>query len=435
MNKFHASKFIILAFVILLCCQFCTTSKEKEIVIRVKYDKLRPAQIEYEQKGDKKIEKLIFEYDPREDINRSLKETGFRLVRKNNQKYDLTLVIKYFESYTKYPDREKSLRTRFEYELQDEGGKIILKNRHNGGTYIRRFIVSNKLSEMIKGRLEAPDEFSFLISQIKPEQSLERPLSSAILQRNMSHLRRLFELKDPRSIKVFVPFLRSYDPYIRWIAKFALLELDYWPTKGTKDELAFEMINANDVHKTSVEYNVLESGPELSNKHKNYIKRRYITDMIITYGAPAIEMIIEDKKCQHIMKWHMWYGGGQNIEDNPRIFLKYLTERKWWMYLYERRRLRKRAPFSLEWKQEWNEAAVSKLIEVVSAEHEELVDIEKMRFYDFAIEVLGEIADKRAIEPLKSYLAAHPESTTVKKAIEKIEIREKTPTEKSRYIR
>ncbi|NQT81060.1 MAG: HEAT repeat domain-containing protein, partial [Candidatus Aminicenantes bacterium] len=405
MKKFHTLKFLNLVFMFLLCSQVYSVSPEStefkgsKKVIKVIFD-LSPGEVRYEYKNNKRIEKPVFEYNPRADIIKSLKGAGFRLTRESNQKYDLALVIVYDEKQVLSSSGIPiSSTASFDFALQDEDGKIVLKEsleQRIAPSQVKNFIIK-ELSEMIRGRLQATDEVSFLISQLKQGRSLGRPIKRNLVKSNIPHLKRLRELNDARTIEVFVSFLRSYNPNQRLIARSALLDLDYTPPKGTKDEVAFEMVS------------VING-------------RRKLHNIIMTYGSPAIEMIIEDVKCQYTRCGGRWYGGGQITEVNPDLVLKSLTEEKMSPFL-QRTIRNKQGRFVKEkrkWKQEWNDTAVTKLIEVISTEHEELYGDEQNSFCDFAIDVLGEIADKRAIEPLKRYLAAHPESTTAKEAIEKI---------------
>ena len=218
--------------------------------------------------------------------------------------------------------------------------------------------------------------------------------------------------------------LQSPDERQRWIAKFALLDLNYKPAAGTRDEVVFKMVNTIS-GKDIVARNFLRSS-DLLDRHEKNIQRTYMRTMIIKYGSRAIELIIENQKCECIRdgmgpffpRLGRWYGGGSVSRVDPARVLKDLTENRWNEYIESYT-----DPSGMQWQQQWNEAAVSKLTEVISAEHKELATVQKWRLYSFALDVLGNIADRRTIEDLKKFLSAHPDSTGAKEAIEKIENR------------
>ncbi len=418
MKIMHTSKIIFLVIMFLSCSQVYLLGTENpgiqgsQKAVKVTFN-LSPHKVRYDYINNKRIEKPVFGYNPSADVIRNLEAAGFSVIREANQKYDLVLKIVYDEKEAQSPQGEfinstTAVVAYFDFEVQDKNGKAILKLMGSHGqpeipSEAKKFI-NKELAKMIKGRLQAPDEVTFLISIHKQGRSLGRPVKMELVRSNTPLLRRLGELQDARTTEVFVSFLRSYSATQRGIARSALLKLGYKPPEGTEDEAAFEMVNA------------------ISGNRK-------LHDIIISYGSPAIERIIEDLKCLYIMRGQHWYGGGQISEIHPDLVLKSLTEENMRPYLQRTIRNEKGqyVKEKKEWKQEWNDTAVRKLIEVIAAEHEEHEsfkksnsDLENKSLYDLVIDVLGEIADRRAIEPLKKYLAAHPESATAKEAIIKI---------------
>ncbi len=407
MKKFHILKYFILVFLFLFCSQVYSANPEKtEIqaskkVIKVTFD-LSPHAIDYSYRNNKKIETPVFEYNTRRDVIKNLEGAGFRIVADSNKNYDLMLNIKYEEREVLGGAGQFLYATAsFNFTLKDKHGITILKLSHgqrNLPAEAKNYI-TKKLSGMIKGRLQAADEVSFLISKLKQGSSLSYPVKMELVRSNSLLLKRLQELNDTRAKDIFVAFLRSYSWSQRSTARSALLKLGYKPPKGSLDEAAFEMV---------------KTGADL--------------EIIKTLGSPAIERIIEDIKCLYITG-RSWGGGGLTGMNSLESVLKALTEEK--ISLVVLRTIRnKEGRFvkeKIKWKQEWNDTAVTKLIEVITTEHEEHDSFKKPKstfqnknFYDLAIDILGEIADERAIETIRGYLAAHPESTTAKKAIKKI---------------
>lgn len=85
------------------------------------------------------------------------------------------------------------------------------------------------------------------------------------------------------------------------------------------------------------------------------------------------------------------------------------------------------------WNQEWNNYAIKKLAEVLEEGRNVRIDKDSLKrtgvdnenFFQDVFEILGKIADNRAIQLLKSYLA-HPKlAGNAERAIEHIESREK----------
>jgi len=118
---------------------------------------------------------------------------------------------------------------------------------------------------------------------LKQGPSLGRPVKRELVWSNNPILRRLEELQDTRTKEVFTSFLRSYSGPQRSIARSALLKLGYKPAQGTADEAAFEMVSAI-------------SGD------------RSLSEIIMSYGSPAIERIIEALQWKHVdlvskMQW------------------------------------------------------------------------------------------------------------------------------------
>jgi|GEM_PF-5011161 len=413
MEKFHYPKIFGQVFIFLFCIQVYSVSpvnteiNASKKAIKVIFD-LSPHAINYSYRNNKKIETPVFEYNPRRDVIRNLEGAGFRIISDNNKNYDLTLKIEYEEGEVLGGAGQFIYATAsFNFTLKDKNGMNILKLTHgqrNLPSETKNY-VTKRLSGMIKGRLQAADEVSFLISKLKQGISLRSPVKMELVRSNSPLLKRLQELNDARTKDIFLAFLRSYSWDQRSTARSALLKLGYRPPKGSLDEATFEMAKTGGLN------------PD-----------RKLREIIITLGSPAIERIIEDIKCLYITGQSA-YGGGLTGMNSLEKVLKVLTEEKMSPFL-QRTIRNKQGRFVKEkrkWKQEWNDTAVTKLIEVITNEHKEHDSFKKPKstfqnknFYDLAIDVLGEIADKRAIETIRGYLAAHPESKTAKKAIKKI---------------
>jgi hypothetical protein len=261
---------------------------------------------------------------------------------------------------------------------------------------------------LIRNRFEHKDEVSFQISRLQRD-NLKNVKT---LEESMGPLIRLFELKDSRSVPVFVRYLRSCDCRQRWIAKFGLLDLQFKPTKGTEDEICFQMVNEMSGDST-IAYNFLHS-PDILDQYKIMIKNRGYPRLIMFYGSPAIDLMIDNLKCQHLLPFLGCWSRGGNISDvKPETVLSHLIEDKW-----KKRKGR-------EFKQEWNEHAVKRLIKELEKENIELKDKQKNQYLKTIILITGNIADKRAIVHLENHQQNNELAEVSSKAIQEIQARGK----------
>jgi len=400
---------LFLNLFILITGLYAKTNEEK---ILLNFD-LSAGSYLIKQKEGKEVKEPVFEYDIRKDTINALKEGGFSIAADASQNYDYVLNIEYSEKYSHSQYFGKRLMIdEFDLIMLDDNKNILFKEyRGIASRNVKRVesFVKNDLTALIRDRFEQKDEVTFQIFRLKKDNSK----NVKTLEESMGPLIRLFELKDSRSIPVFVRYLRSCDCRQRWIAKFALLELQYKPAKGSEDEICFEMVNAMGGEST-IAYNFIHS-PDVLKQYRKEIRNYSYPWLIMTYGCPAIDLMIDNLRCQHLMPYlGCWSRGGNIYDVKPVVVLSHLTEEKW------KKRYRGK-----DFNQEWNEHAVNRLINDMENKNVELKDKQKSRYLNTLIEITGNIADRRAINLLENFAKNEELAEASGKAIQEIQKREK----------
>ena len=432
MNKRHVTRNFLIVVVIAfisLTGQNCLSSTKNKKVIRVIFD-MNPATIRY--KDGEKIP--VFKFDPRKDITASLKKAGFRVVSQDSKNYDLTLKINHIERARqtgRYSGdlSHKIMIDHIAFVLEDKDGAILLKEgRGPFGTYesmtaVKQSFVKD-LPKLVIHRLQAKDEVSFQISLLKTKGF------------DKKRFERLSELKDPRAIEAITPFLRECYAPNRWYPKFVLWDLGYNP-EGVEERAVFDIVDLVRPFR----------GHREKMDRARKIKKN-VRVILAYYGLTAIELFLEDLTCE-VMKN---YYEGDAASKNAKKALNMLTLNNWrkgWgrgvVYLDRfsienitylsteevKKRLKitdesrrvNRSKFVNLYDPAWNIYAVKQLINALKQDNTPIKD--KVRYLKDVIEILGTIADNRAIDSLKNYLG-HPElAENAKKAIEEIEKRGK----------
>lgn len=347
-----------------------------------------------------------FEYDPRTDVKHSLSKAGFRVSEAKQRNYDMTLTIEYTERMQRSQYFGDSVVVDlFRVTLTDAQDAVLFRLEHylSHKQEAVRSYVKKRLSADISERLTHEDEIHYLVSRFDQQMSSKNLMSKAGVESTLSLLVRMFGLKDKYAEKAFLRALRSPDKRQRWIAKFGLLELGIKPDSKSQDFMQFEMVNLIDSSRI-VAYNFLHN-PGLLEKHKNAIRKYRMRAMIVEYGEPVIEIIIDNIRCEEIMP-HLgsWYGGGSTSEINPYRVLRSMRKDQWQKYIR-----RFRDPSGWEWQPKWREATVSILSRQLN---EEYLDLKKSTLFSYRkrlLEILSGIGDAETITFLQNYRDKHPD--------------------------
>jgi len=452
---------VVIAF-ISLSGQFCSKSKESTKVIRVIFN-LSASQIRYEYEDNKKIEKPVFNYDPREDITAGLKKAGFKVVSQDSKNYDLTLNITHIERArqergglgTKSPVR--ILIANIGFVLKDKDGAALLRySRGAAGNIYGRFTISSMtniknsfvkdLVELVQIRSEKDDETSCWIEFVSRRGDKLAQLGGrrALLEKAGDPM----YSKREEQIIALKPMIRSRDFFLRVDSQRVLQALGYTPSNIT-ESAAFLIVQTYPFHEWH--------GGRLP--EGEWAARQGVIP-VIRYGTMAIDLIVEDLKVKY--------------PSRAKDVLLRLSKERWAQFDYLKKALNRRIEFidytpqcdffhvkyfdpfgrgkdklfaEVEvvnpnrasevyaglWNQEWNSYAVEKLAKVLEAGRNVRIDknslkrtgIDNENYFQDVIEILGKIADTQSIQLLNSYLA-HPKlGENTKVAIENIEKREK----------
>jgi hypothetical protein len=427
---------VILSFNFLCSLSWSAGEENAEIevslnVIRVIFT-MDPGREEYKDG----IPHPVFFYDPRAIIKQKLVDAGFEVVAEDSEEYDLTLRILHRERaratgsypgdifYSPGGTSSKMMIDSLEFTLEDGDSNVLLTEvRGPFGTYDNMSVVRDSIAEevpiLIKLRLEAEDEVSYIIARLE-QMGVERHL-----------LKRLSTLADPKAIEGLRPFLRDCWGPMRWEVKYTLMDLGYEPL-STRENAAFDMVDL---------VSPFWRRPSSSRPEKVNPKT-----IIALYGLTAIELFLEDLKCDvnkgkideaatsenakvalcmlTEVNWAKQWGQGKVYLDKFKIDkIEYLDQEevKARLGISDKKDFFDRKNVIKLYDQAWNTYAVTQLINALNEENEDVED--KDRYLKNIIDILGEIANAQAIGPLENYLAYPELAEYVEKAIEAIESR------------
>lgn len=457
--------FIIVVIVIsMVTCFYCNKGEKESTESKIKKSihvvfNMSSATVEY--KGNKKVP--VFVMDPRESILGHLKDAGFKVLTKEDKPYDLKLVVEYHEraSYSsQYPGGIRDRATRisindFNFTLSDTSGEQLLyeefqtNSRPPGVRSADTFDwFCKEIPQLILGRLEAENELSFLISRIQTEdfvKILERP-------GGLNLLKRIESFQDSSAINVILPFLRVGNHFARWRVKYTLYALGYRP-QSIKEKAAWEIIDferplgLNTKEEAAIPWGIQiqVTGSRGKKMHSDPLKVNYF---IAYYGLDGINLLLEDLKVKRRKNYF------NSIQDQAKKGLCMLSKQNWrktWgsrgivylkyfnldkiAYLSKQEVYRKlgskiepppfgkgsgsidRKYFSSLFREEWNTHATENLIA-------DLNDTLSSEIYlKDVIIILGEIANRNAVESLQPFLTDEMLKEEAEKAIHKIESR------------
>lgn len=465
MNKRHVTCMFLMVIGITFISfigQSFGKSKESTKVVRVIFD-MDPATTMYKYEGDKQIAIPVFKYDPRKDITASLKKSGFKVVSQNSKNYDLSLKITHRERARQtgsYPGdtSSKTMIDHLGFVLEDKDGAILLKEgRGPFGTYVPMTAVKQSfikdLVELVQIRIEKADETSCWIEFVsrKGDEASLKAIEKAGDPKYKAREEQLIALK---------PILRSHKFSSRVVSLHLLQALGYTPGSDM-ESAAFFIIQTYPFHRWSAQVGEMTPGA--------WAARQGVIS-VIRHGTTAIDLLVEDLKGKQDLN-SLRYGvkdGG--VATRAKAVLMRLSKEQWTKFGYSKRASIGRGVDYIDrkpesdffhvkysdrgkvlgevevvnperaskvyaglWNQEWNDYAIKKLVEVlekgrnVSIDEDYLkkTEINNRNYFRDVVDILGKIADSRAIQPLKSYLD-HPKlAKDAKKAIENIEKREK----------
>lgn len=313
----------------------------------------------YEARASRTVNgRPVFAYNPLEDIKRALRAADFSVVEGSTPGEP---ELHFSFSETRHPMSS--------FQLLSGSGRVLLDQRVflvSDETYVRQ-----TLAEMVRGRLAARDEVTFLISQVKLGRDLGHPINRYEFLNTINPLLRLYELTDNRATEVMVSALRSCDPRQRLTAKYALVNLGFVP-RNPLEQAAFDMVNTLSGNRT-VSMNFLRD-PEVPPENRSEFGgstrlRRFIGQ----HGAVGIDLLVDDVRCNIVLPHVMWYGGGQISEIRPELILSSMTEDRW---------------TGSDWDPTWSDAVLTSLTNVVEGDHPELTADQETEFKEFATRVL-----------------------------------------------
>lgn len=466
MNKRHVTRMFLMAVVIAfisLSGQFCSKSKESTKVVRVIFD-MDSATISY--KDGKKIP--VFNYDPREDITAGLKKAGFKVVLQDSKNYDLTLKITHKErarQTDRYPGdtSHKIMIDHIGLVLEDKDGAVLLHesrgpfsdiyiNTIRAMTNIKKRFVKD-LVELVQIRIEKNDETSCWIEFVS-----RRGDKLAQLQNWRNKYAILEKAGDPmyskreEQIIALKPLIRSRNSFLREVSQRLLQALGYTPS-GNMESAAFFIVQTYPFHRWSATIGEMTHGA--------WAARQGVIP-VIRYGTTAIDLFVEDLKFKYPgrekavavllrLSKERWakFGYAKKASNRKVEYIDYTPQCDFFHVKYFDPFGRAEDELFAEvevvnpnrasevyaglWNQEWNNHAIKKLAEVLEEGRNVRIDkdslkragIDNKNYFQDVIDILGKIADNRAIQLLKSYLA-HPKlAENAKDAIENIEKREK----------
>lgn len=355
----------------------------------------------------------VFEYDLGPEVKKSLVKAGYTISEKTQWNYDLVLTIEYTERVNRddyFGDR--IVVSLFKISLADAGNTIlfIIQPYPVGETpkkEVKDYLI-NQLTGDIADRLVHEGEIHFLIDRYKKQLSSTDTLSYGSIASRTQNLVRMFELKDRLTERSFKEALLSPDPRQRWIGKFGLLELGIIPIYGSKFFIPFKMVNVLNFQNT-IAPNYLRSS-ELLEKHKKEVISVSMRNFILIFSKSAIRLIIENIRCEKIMKvtHGRWYGGGYTSETNSDRVIKSLRKDIW-----EKRipRFYKPSAEVIErwaWKSEYQIAALTIITHELEETHPDMHKASRLNYRQSLIDILSEIGDAKTIEFLQQYKIEHP---------------------------
>ena len=404
----------------------------------------------------------VYKYDPRKSINVGLKKAGFKVVSKRSKSYDLTLKITYRErarQISRYPgdmSPPKIIIDHIGFVLEDKKGIKLLKiDRGPFGLYtsmknIKQAFIKD-LVELVRIRIKKPDETSCWIEFVSKRG--DNSSTKAIqLAGDSTYKHREIQLQ------VLKPLLRSHNVSVRVISQRLLKTLNYTPTNKIEKAALF-IIQTYPFHRWSAQVGEMKPGA--------WAARQGVIS-VIRYGTTAIDLFVEDLKGKQNLNT-LYYGvedGG--VATRAKSVLLRISKKRWAKFGYTKyssigrnvvyvdhkpktdffkvkyfsdwgklkligevevvNPQKASEVYSKVWKQEWNDYAIKKLNDVlIKGKNVSNIKvylkrngIDNRNYFEDVINILGKIADNRAIAPLKNYLS-HPKlANKVQKAIKEI---------------
>ena len=407
----------------------------------------------------------VYKFNPRKEITRGLQKAGFKVVSEKSKNYSLTLKITYRErarQISRYPGDNsppKILIDHIGFVLEDKAGTILLKEERGPfGTYasmenVKQSFVKD-LIELVKIRIKKGDETSCWLEFVSRRG--DEAGTNAIQKAGDSTYS---ERKD--QIIALKPFLRSHEISKRVITLRLLKTLEYVPISNT-EKAAFFIVQTYPFHRWSAQVGEMDPGAWAA---------RQGSISVMKYDTTAIGLLIEDLKGRQNLNSLLYGVESGGVAARANSILLRLSKERWAKFGYTKsasigRQVKyvdkkpnsdffkveyfsiwgkqqslgkvevvnpKRAPevYSKVWNQEWNDYAIKKLIDVlkkgknVSNVESYLIKegIDNRNYFKNVIDILGKIADNRAIAALNNYLTHSIFADNAKKALKEIENR------------
>lgn len=433
---------LLLIILIGLSCIFSTKCGEAKLRILILYEIVAA---QFEVNGEEKVP--VYSFDPRKEIQKSLKGAGFKVVLREDQNYDYLLRVIQKEYAYKHRLKKDGFMLGvefFSYMLSDSQGAVLLTERRNPypGTKAQIQAVIRELTQFIKLRTQVADDASFWLKIVKlkgKDARLEEILKIGSLKGN----------QKKQQVALLEPYLRSHQSSQRLVAYGALKLVGYSPDTPLK-KAAFYIAN---------NYIFSRWSANAGDESKEAWAARQGVIPIIKYDTTAIDLLVEDLRA------------GWTIAPKAEAALKRLTEKNWsrfgswglsfakrtnndevkmldanerdddfWRVIYEYslnplvgevevvNPKKATQVYSRLWDPRWNVYGVERLTKIlenvktltIDKDYFKRNDIENEYFFHYVIRILGEIGDTSTVQTLNSYVD-HPKlGKSAEKAIEKI---------------
>ncbi len=433
---------LLLIILIGLSCIFSTKCGKAKLRILI-LSEIVAAQ--FEVNGEEKVP--VYSFDPRKEIQKSLKGAGFKVVLREDQNYDYLLRViqkEYAYKHRLIKDGFMLGVELFTYKLSDSQGAVLLNERRNPypGTKAQIQAVIRELTQFVQLRTQVADDASFWLKIVKLKGKDARPeeiLKIGSLKGN----------QKKQQVALLEPYLRSHKSPQRFFAYGALKLVGYSPDTPLK-KAAFYI--ANNYMWARWSYNVGENSKEAWAGRQGVIS-------IIKYDTAAIDLLVEDLRADRTIvpyakaalkrlteknwsRFGSWSRSFAKSTDNDNVKMMDTNERDndFWrvIYKYSLNPLvgevevvnPKKAiqVYSRLWDPRWNVYGVERLTKIlenvktltIDKDYFKRNDIENEYFFHYVIEILGEIGDTSTVQTLNSYVD-HPKlGEFAEKAIEKI---------------
>lgn len=438
---------LLLIILIGLSCIFSTKCGEAKLRILILCE-IDAAQFEFN--GEEKVP--VYSFDPRKEIQKSLKGAGFKVVLREGQNYDYLLRVIQKEYAYKHRLKKDGFLLGvelFTYKLSDSQGAVLLNERRNPypGTKAQIQAVIRELTQFVQLRTQVADDASFWIKIVKLKGKDARP--EEILK-----IGSLKGYQKKQQVALLEPYLRSHQEPQRFFAYGALKLVGYSPDTPLK-KAAFYI--ANNYMWARWSANVGEGSKEAWAARQGVIP-------IIKYDTAAIALLVEDLRADWTIapyakaalkrltkkNWSRFFGyyksrGGHSLskwtnDDEVKMLDANERDDDFWRVIYtyilnplvgevEVVNPKKAIQvYSRLWDPRWNVYGVERLTKIlenvktltIDKDYFKRNDIENEYFFHYVIEILGEIGDTSTVQTLNSYVD-HPKlGKFAEKAIEKI---------------